>query len=281
MRGLNLKLARIFGAFLVALAFAANAINAEEIGNGEAAIIVIKDEFASKLTIDGRPAKWFAHPDKKGYKVAFFSASYRAKKDIKVKNGDAVNFGVTIFKLAQRPYKKEMLSVEPAKVNPPKTALARIKAEYKEASKVYANPAPKLLFNSKFEMPLNSKITSPFGTARMFNGSLKSYHSGMDYRAAVGVEIRAANAGIVRIAKDRYYAGNSVVIDHGGGIFTQYYHLSKIAVKVGQKVEKGELLGLSGASGRVSGPHLHFGVMVGGSQVNPLDFVNKVNMLFD
>lgn len=276
-----MKLARIFGAFLVALAFAANAINAEEIGNGEAAIIVIKDEFASKLTIDGRPAKWFAHPAKKGYKVAFFSASYRAKKDIKVKNGDAVNFGVTIFKLAQRPYKKEMLSVEPAKVNPPKTALARIKAEYKEASKVYANPAPKLLFNSKFEMPLNSKITSPFGTARMFNGSLKSYHSGMDYRAAVGVEIRAANAGIVRIAKDRYYAGNSVVIDHGGGIFTQYYHLSKIAVKVGQKVEKGELLGLSGASGRVSGPHLHFGVMVGGSQVNPLDFVNKVNMLFD
>ena len=84
MRGLNLKLARIFGAFLVALAFAANAINAEEIGNGEAAIIVIKDEFASKLTIDGRPAKWFAHPAKKGYKVAFFSASYRAKKDIKV-----------------------------------------------------------------------------------------------------------------------------------------------------------------------------------------------------
>ncbi|HEF3953264.1 TPA: M23 family metallopeptidase, partial [Campylobacter jejuni] len=103
---------------------------------------------------------------------------------------------------------------------------------------------------------------------------------GTDFRAATGTPIYAANSGIVKIAKDRYFAGNSVVIDHGFGIYSQYYHLSKIDVKVGQKIKKGELIGLSGASGRVSGPHLHFGILAGGKQVDPLDFVSKFNAIF-
>lgn len=84
------------------------------------------------------------------------------------------------------------------------------------------------------------------------------------------------------IAKERFYAGNSVVINHGGGIYSQYYHLSKINVGVGDLVKKGEVIGLSGATGRVSGPHLHFGIMVNANSVEPLKFIEAINYaLFD
>lgn len=111
----------------------------------------------------------------------------------------------------------------------------------------------------------------------MFNNTLKSYHSGTDFRAAIGTPIKAINDGIVKISKDRFYAGGSVVIDHGAGIYSQYYHLSKMNVKVGDIVKKGDIVGLSGDTGRVSGPHLHFGIMVNNNQVNPLNFIETIN----
>ena len=155
----------------------------------------------------------------------------------------------------------------------------QIEKERKEAIEIYKTFSPNLLVNSEFISPMSSFITSEYGNARVFNGSIKSYHSGVDYRAAIGQKVVSANDGIVRIAKDRYYAGNSVVIDHGGGIYTQYYHLDRIDVKVGQKVTKGEKIGLSGASGRVSGPHLHFGIIVRNTQVDPLIFIEKFNSI--
>ncbi|EAK0443613.1 M23 family metallopeptidase [Campylobacter lari] len=183
------------------------------------------------------------------------------------------------IKFSEGNYKKEFLKVSASKVNPPKETLNRINKEYKEAIKVYNTYTNTSLFDGDFAYPLESKITSDFGKARLFNDTLKSYHSGTDFRAASGTKIYASNDGIVRIASNRYYAGNSVVIDHGYGIYSQYYHLSKLNVKVGQKVKKGELVGLSGASGRVTGPHLHFGILVNGVQVDPLDFIAKFNAL--
>ncbi|HIA7122758.1 M23 family metallopeptidase [Campylobacter lari] len=183
------------------------------------------------------------------------------------------------IKFSEGNYKKEFLKVSASKVNPPKETLDRISKEYQEAIKVYNTYTNMALFEGNFAYPLESKITSAFGKARLFNDTLKSYHSGTDFRAASGTKIYASNGGIVRIASNRYYAGNSVVIDHGYGIYSQYYHLSKLNVKAGQKVKKGELIGLSGASGRVTGPHLHFGILVNGVQVDPLDFIAKFNAL--
>ncbi|MBT0822077.1 M23 family metallopeptidase [Campylobacter lari] len=183
------------------------------------------------------------------------------------------------IKFSEGNYKKEFLKVSASKVNPPKETLDCISKEYQEAIKVYNTYTNTALFEGNFTYPLESKITSDFGKARLFNDTLKSYHSGTDFRAASGTKIYASNDGIVRIASNRYYAGNSVVIDHGYGIYSQYYHLSKLNVKVGQKVKKGELVGLSGASGRVTGPHLHFGILVNGVQVDPLDFIAKFNAL--
>lgn len=267
--------------FLLSLLFCCNLIFALSIGNGEIKIIEIKEEFAAKLTINSVRTAWIKHPAKNGYKIAFIVAGYHQNKNFLVRNGDDVEFSELVFKLEKIDYKKEFLSVAPEKINPPYKEQIRIKKERDEANQIYRTFTDGLLFDSKFELPIDTQITSYYGTARMFNNSLKSYHSGTDFRAAVGKEIKAANSGIVRIAKNRYYAGNSVVIDHGSGIYTQYYHLSKINVKVGQKVQKGDIIGLSGSSGRVTGPHLHFGVMVNKIQVNPLDFIEKTNQLFN
>ena len=95
-----------------------------------------------------------------------------------------------------------------------------------------------------------------------------------------GTKIRAVNDGVVVAASKRYYSGNAVIIDHGEGIYSSYSHLSKIDVKKGQKIKQGEELGLSGATGRVTGPHLHFSIIIDSKKIDPLDFIDKINSLF-
>ena len=123
----------------------------------------------------------------------------------------------------------------------------------------------------------DSKITSGFGKARLYNEKLKSYHGGTDFRADIGTPLMACNNGKVVLAKERFYAGNSVVRDHGHGIYSCYFHMSRFNVKEGQNINKGDIIGLSGNSGRVTGPHLHFGIRVGGEQVDPLQFIELIN----
>ncbi|MEE3776049.1 M23 family metallopeptidase [Campylobacter sp. CX2-4080-23] len=248
--------------------------------NGGLEIISIESDYAGELRVNDKSSLWLDHPKKDGVKVAFIPVSYYAKNDINITNSLNNQSSSMLLKLEQKSYKKESISVAPAKANPPKDVMKRIEKERDEATQIYRTFSPNLLVNSQFISPMNSFITSQYGNTRVFNGSVKSYHGGVDYRAAIGQSVISANDGIVRIAKDRYYAGKSVVIDHGGGIYTQYYHLDRIDVKVGQKVLKGDKIGLSGATGRVSGPHLHFGVVVQNIQVDPLVFIEKFNSLF-
>ncbi|MGM0532935.1 MAG: M23 family metallopeptidase [Campylobacterota bacterium] len=210
--------------------------------------------------------------------AAILPVDYKTKKaSLTLKVHTAKSTTQQRFAIRQKDYPKEQLQVAPKKVSPPKEAMERIKKEYRQAMNVYNTSTPKLYFDSRFTSPLRSKITSEFGSARVYNGSLEGFHGGTDFRAARGTKVSAANSGVVVIAKDRYYAGKSVVIDHGYGIYSTYYHLSDIAVQKGQKVQKGQLLGSSGKSGRVTGPHLHFGIKVGGKSVDPLDFIQKIN----
>ena len=253
----------------------------QTIVNGDVEIVQVEAKFAGNLSIDGMKKRWLSVPGDEKLKFAIVAASYRQKGEIKLINGLKSGDETIVFKIVEGEYKKEKITVEGSKVTPPKEVLKRIEEEREEANKIYATANAGLKFDSKFILPMSSSVTSPFGTARVFNGTLKSYHGGTDFRAAVGTSVIAANDGIVAIAKDRYYAGGSVVIDHGEGIYTQYYHLSALNVKVGQSVKKGDIIALSGASGRVSGPHLHFGVIVGGVQVNPLNFVKKINEILN
>jgi murein DD-endopeptidase MepM/ murein hydrolase activator NlpD len=128
-------------------------------------------------------------------------------------------------------------------------------------------------WSAPFQRPRSSEVSSGFGTGRTFNGAVASRHLGVDFRGAVGAPVLAANAGVVALV-DRFFLGGRVVyIDHGAGVVTGYLHLSKVLVSPGERVARGQQIGLVGATGRVTGPHLHWTARYGALTVNPLDLV--------
>ncbi|MEI9970160.1 MAG: M23 family metallopeptidase [Terracidiphilus sp.] len=166
-------------------------------------------------------------------------------------------------------YRTSALTVAPKFVEPGPEELARIKAERALKDKVFASSAHEPLWSGNFRAPVHAPPTDSFGTRRMFNGELASIHEGMDFRAAPGTRVHASNSGVVVLARPLYYEGNCVVIDHGLGIFTISMHLSRIDVHEGDHVVTGQLLGLSGATGRVTGPHLHWAVRWQNAYLDP------------
>ena len=176
-------------------------------------------------------------------------------------------------------YRTDELKVDSSRVNPNKKNLARARNEARKIKRIYAEGSIDRLWQGGFRLPMSSEITSPFGNKRVFNGRLKSFHNGIDFRARTPKTVFAANSGVVKLAENLFYSGNAVVIDHGTGIFTIYAHLSRIDVSPGQHIEKGQRLGLTGATGRISGPHLHWGVKVNGVAVNPMQLIKIVSSL--
>jgi len=258
-------------------------IFAYEATNGTTLLVTFDSSAkGSKLLIDNKEIPLLRYPTKKDRYFALVPIKYKSKiGDIKLLHVEENHIEKIPLHVSKKKYKKEILKVQSSKVSPPKKVLNRIYKEYKEATKIYHTSTKRRYWDKSFKMPLNSKITSYFGNARIFNGTLKSFHTGTDFRADIGTPIRASNDGVVVIARKRYYAGGSVVIDHGEGLYSAYYHLSKINVKVADKVSQNDIIGLSGKSGRVTGPHLHFSIMLLGEKVDPLDFIAKVNSLFN
>jgi murein DD-endopeptidase MepM/ murein hydrolase activator NlpD len=166
-------------------------------------------------------------------------------------------------------YPRTTLRVADQFVTPPPDALERIAAEKALKQRVFSQISLMPQWSDAFLVPVQAAISNPFGASRVFNGKLQSIHRGTDYRAPQGTEIVAANSGHVVLAREMYFEGNFVVIDHGQGLFTAYLHLSRIQVEEGQAVRRGQLLGLTGATGRVTGPHLHLSVIWNGVSVDP------------
>jgi murein DD-endopeptidase MepM/ murein hydrolase activator NlpD len=130
-----------------------------------------------------------------------------------------------------------------------------------------------MLWSKPFAVPIPGGSGTNFGHRRIFNGQARAPHAGADLKASTGTPILSTNRGRVVLARDLFYTGNTVVLDHGLGIYTIYAHLSKINVKPGTMVENGALLGLAGATGRVTGPHLHWSARVQGARVDPFSLV--------
>jgi murein DD-endopeptidase MepM/ murein hydrolase activator NlpD len=170
-------------------------------------------------------------------------------------------------------YPSETLTVDPRHVKPDPKAIRRILREKTILGKVYRSGVREKLWDGPFEHPVSSIPTSEFGIRRVYNGQMQSYHQGKDYRAAIGTPVLASGAGRVAFADDLYMTGNTVILDHGLGLFTIYAHLSALQVKEGKLVPRGALLGLSGMTGRASGPHLHFGVNLNRLKVDPNDLL--------
>ncbi|NVJ53647.1 MAG: M23 family metallopeptidase [Campylobacteraceae bacterium] len=247
--------------------------------------IVKKNIKEPKLTLDKHNINFFAFSKEKDSYYALIPISYY--KELKkykiiisyIENEKKVFKGIPI-EVIDGNYKSEVINVDSSKVVLNEKDKQRVSKEYEEAMKIYETTTSKLYIKEKFIYPLETKITSDFGKKRVYNGTLKSYHSGTDYRASVGTKIKASNDGKVVIAKNRFYAGNSIVIDHGNGIYSGYYHLSKMYYKEGDLIKKGDILGLSGSTGRVTGPHLHFSFRIHGVQVDPLQAIRVLNNYF-
>ena len=226
--------------------------------------------------------KWQGHP------VAFFSGSNRRTwfavvgVDVEVAPGnyplaiDADLEDGTHVKLHQdvaveeAPYEKVPLSVPDKFVEPDATALKKIAADKIVKDRAFAKTASKPQWTGDFLPPLHHAPQSDsFGNQRIFNGKLTSVHRGLDYHAKPGTPVAAINSGRVVLAQPLYYEGGCVVVDHGLGLMSVYMHLSKIEVAVGSRVRRAQVIALSGATGRATGPHLHLGVRWDGSYLDP------------
>ncbi len=180
-----------------------------------------------------------------------------------------------VIEVEEKKYPTTELKVDDKYVELSKPDLARANREAKETQGIYATITKEMLWDEPFSVPIPGENSGTnFGHRRIFNGQRRAPHAGADLRAKTGTPIHATNRGRVVLAKNLFFTGNTVILDHGLGVYSLYAHLSRIDVKRGDLVTNGELLGLAGATGRVTGPHLHWGMVVQGARVDPFSLVD-------
>ncbi|HPW33922.1 MAG TPA: M23 family metallopeptidase, partial [Arenimonas sp.] len=179
--------------------------------------------------------------------------------DIRLGNGESIRKKINI---TTRQFDIENINGVPENtVNPPPDIAARIEREQAEVVSARLRNDNRRDFDTAFIWPLEGRVSGVYGSQRIYNGTPKSWHSGLDVAAAQGTPVKAPAAGIITFAKpDLYLTGGTILIDHGMGISSNFLHLSRLDVKVGDRVEQGQVIGLVGATGRATGPHMHWGM---------------------
>jgi murein DD-endopeptidase MepM/ murein hydrolase activator NlpD len=172
-----------------------------------------------------------------------------------------------------RTFRTRRLTVDEAFVTPPAAEQARIAEEAALLAHVWQSPAGERLWTGEFVRPVPGAANSAFGTRSVFNGKPRNAHGGADFLSPGGTPIQAPNAGRIAVARALYFSGNTVVIDHGLGLFSLLAHLSTIDVHEGDVVTAGAVVGQVGATGRVTGPHLHWAVRANGARIDPLSLL--------
>jgi murein DD-endopeptidase MepM/ murein hydrolase activator NlpD len=197
----------------------------------------------------------------------------RAPGEYTVAVSAAEESGTKPFSVAARRFPTRTLKVNPDFVTPPKSVAARIEAEARLVARAYESGVAARLWSEPFLRPVPQQANSRFGTRSVFNGEPRNPHGGTDFLSPAGTPIRAPNDGRVLVARPLYFAGGSVLIDHGAGVFSQMAHMARIDVTEGQTVHRGDVLGLVGATGRVTGAHLHWAVRAAGARVDALSLL--------
>jgi murein DD-endopeptidase MepM/ murein hydrolase activator NlpD len=175
--------------------------------------------------------------------------------------------------VARHVFPTRRLTVNPDLVHPPPDQQARVEREAQHLHEIWDHPAPQRLWTTPFVRPVPDAANSAFGTRSVYNGEPHAPHSGADFLSPAGRPVKAPSAGRVVLADPQYFSGNTVIIDHGLGLFSTLMHLEQIDVKVGDVVTAGQLIGKVGATGRVTGPHLHWGVRLDSARVDPLSLL--------
>jgi murein DD-endopeptidase MepM/ murein hydrolase activator NlpD len=198
---------------------------------------------------------------------------YEFRVDVQTDDGNKANCSVKVPVKAGR-FATERLQVEQEFVEPSPEQIKRANEERQRLREIYDRVTPERLWSGNFRVPLDGVSTGGnFGKRRILNGQPGSPHGGVDFPAATGTPVHATQRGRVVLAEELFFSGNTVVVDHGLGIYSFYGHLSEIDAKVGDSLEVGQVLGKVGATGRVTGAHLHWGLTVEKARVNPLDIL--------
>lgn len=178
-----------------------------------------------------------------------------------------------VLTVAAKSFRTRNLTVDNAFVNPPASTQERIAREAAELNRIWRTSSPAPLWTGAFQRPVPHEANSRFGTRSVFNGEPRSPHGGADFLSPSGTPVESPGAGIVRLAGDLYYTGGTVVVDHGLGLISLFAHLSAVDVKADDRVEAGQVLGKVGATGRVTGAHLHWTLLANGTRVDPLSLL--------
>jgi murein DD-endopeptidase MepM/ murein hydrolase activator NlpD len=179
---------------------------------------------------------------------------------------------VLSLRVLSKDFPVRRLRVAPGFVNPSPEELDRIASELKTTEGIFHATTPRK-WSGAFLLPVAGTPTSNFGTRSYYNGQRRSPHAGVDFVGEPGIPVHSANHGVVVLAEPLYFTGNTVIVDYGGGLYSLFAHLSELDVKRGQTVAPDTVVGLIGATGRVTGPHLHWSVRLQGARVDPLSLV--------
>jgi murein DD-endopeptidase MepM/ murein hydrolase activator NlpD len=261
----------------------ANAIKPIEVLQGEIAELQIPSQGLSAVA--GRLGKEFLpfYRNGAGTYAAFVGIDLEAKPGMVkvivkgITDAGAHHETAIALKIKPKLFKKESFSVAAEFDSFSEEVLERIRREQDEFSRVFATSAPQRLWEGAFVPPVSAEISSPFGYRRVINGTPRAPHTGTDLRVPTGTEVRASNHGKVVLLGDFFFSGRSVILDHGGGLYTMYFHLSEFRVEEGTTVGKGDVIGLSGMTGRVTGPHLHWGARLNNARIDPFELVAKLS----
>lgn len=188
---------------------------------------------------------------------------------IQIMNGEhsrSLSYPIRVLK---EKFRVERLRLPKNKVDLDKKSLARWKREQQQVKQALADDSPEKLWQPSFVEPVNGRRTGIFGSVRIMNGQARNPHNGEDIGAPMGADVAATNDGIVRLTVDHIFSGKGVFLDHGLGLYSMYFHLSEVSVNEGDLVRAGQIVGKVGATGRATGPHLHWGVKLNGARVNP------------
>ena len=257
-------------------------VSARSLAPGELAVVALKlNEEAGSITVSAFGRKTPAYRLRAGEWQALVGIDLDQAPGayvltVEAHAGAAVVRGRKSIQVKPRTFATRTLRVDPEFVNPPEAVLARIASEAAFIAGVSKSSAAERLWSAPFARPVEDPANSRFGTRSVYNGEKRRPHGGADFLSPAGRPVRAPNAGRVVAARDMFFTGNTVIIDHGLGVVSLLAHLSAMDVHEGDEVAAGQVMGRVGATGRVTGAHLHWGITIGGARVDPLSVLALV-----
>ena len=249
-------------------------VRARAIEPGEVLLVTVSGDPAATVHVFDRDWPAYADGERRRALVGVDLDTKPGRYDMAVHVGGGVIHRAIVVRPHVFPTRR--LRVNPDLVHPPPEMEARVEREAQHLRELWDHPAPQRLWTSPFVRPVPDPANSAFGTRSVYNGEVHSPHAGADFLSPTGRPVQAPAAGRVVLADPLYFTGNTVIIDHGLGLFSLFAHLSEMDVKVGDLVPSGEVLGKVGATGRVTGPHLHWTVRLNNARVDPLSLLYAV-----